>query len=287
MDNQFVSIFSDLVFQLLSKLWAFIGNIVLFIFTAIVLFVFTFILFYRINPFAITLEQLAAKRIKFPPHDLLRWLLYDIKDSKRTRQIFKPYGFTIFAAPQGGGKTISLVKYLVDLKRKYPKCLIVTNFDCSIADMRMNGWRDFLDIRNDTDGVIFAIDEINSEYTSTKWQDFPETILSQICMLRKQKIKVVATSQVYSRVAKQIREQTFSVVVCRTWFGRLTSNKEYDAAKFATSGDNVYSLRKGVRPISRKWFVQSNQLRDMYDTDEVVQRLAQLDFIPRDKRGNI
>lgn len=149
----------------------------------------------------------------------------------------------------------------------------------------MEGWRDFLNIRNGEDGVIFAIDEIHSEYSSAKWQDFPESILSEISQQRKQRIKIIATAQMFSRVAKPIREQAFSVVICRTYYGRLTMSKEYDAARFAVSGDSAYTIRKGVKPIWKNWFVQSNELRESFDTFEKIERLKKLDFIPRDKRG--
>ncbi len=75
--------------------------------------------------------------------------------------------------------------------------------------MQMTSWRDFMEIRNGTKGVLFLIDEIHSEYSSKSWKDFPEELLSEISQQRKQRIKIVATSQIYSRVVKQLREQAF------------------------------------------------------------------------------
>lgn len=244
-----------------------------------------FFLTCRINPFKLTPEYLAGLRVRLLPYDLLRWWLYDLVNAKNIEKVFQPFGFTIFVGPQGAGKTTAMVKYLHDQKAKYPGCIIVTNFKCDIADHQMQDWNDFLEIRNGTDGVIFAIDEIHSEYSSAKWQDFPEVLLSQISMQRKQRIKIVATSQMFSRVAKPIREQAFSVMVCHTYFGRLTTVREYDAARFAVGGDSAYTVRKGVKPIWKSAFVQSNALRESFDTYEVIERMKKIDFIPRDKRG--
>ena len=273
----------DPVFDMIGGWISDVLTFVLVVFLAVVVI---FLLGCRINPFKLSPDYLRSLRIKFLPYDLLRWVLCDMLTAKERSREFAPYGFTIFVGPQGGGKTTSLVRYLHQMHKRYPACKIVTNFKCNIPDcIQMTDWNDFLEIRNGTDGVIFAIDEIHSEYSSAAWQDFPEVLLSQISMQRKQRIKIVATSQMFSRVAKPIREQCFSVVVCKTFFGRLTQNKEYDASQFAVSGDSAYSIRKGVKPFWRCWFVQSDELRQSFDTYEVIERMRKLEFIPRDKRG--
>ena len=170
-----------------------------------------------------------------------------------------------------------------EMRKKYPGVLVVTNFRYSHADRIMKDWRDFFEIRNGTDGVIFAIDEIHSEYSSASWKDFPESLLSEISMQRKQRIKIVATAQVFARVAKPIREQSFSVVCCDSYLGRFTRNREYDAAEYCTA-DTPYQVRKKCRPISRRSFVQSDELRACYDTWEKVERLKRTEFLPRAER---
>lgn len=244
-----------------------------------------FLLFSRINPFRLSPEYLESLQLRFLPFDLFRWLLYDMLTAIERVGKFSPFGFTIFCGSQGSGKTISMVEYARILKERYPRCIIVANFKCTYADRRMTDWRDFLEIRNGEDGVLFLIDEIQSEYNTVNYKDLPETLFSEICMQRKQRVKIVASAQVYSRVAKQLREQTFSVSLCRTYFGRLTIDREYEMEKFSSSGDSVYNLRKGVKPYWRHYFVQSNEFRKSYDTYEKIERMKKLDFIPRNERG--
>ncbi len=226
---------------------------------------------------------LEGLNIRFTPYNFLRWLIWDVLTRKQRKAYFNQYGFTIYVGRQGSGKTVSMVQYLEEQRKRFPKLKIVTNFKYSHADHIMKDWRDFLEIRNGTDGVIFAIDEIHSEYNAENWKDFPESLLSEISMQRKQRIKIVATAQVFSRVAKPIREQSFSVVCCDTYFGRLTFNREYDAAEYCT-GDTPYMVRKKCRPISRRHFVQSNALRACYDTWEKVERMKKIEFLPRAQR---
>ncbi len=242
-----------------------------------------FFIRYRVLPTYAYLVRLRSLSITWMPYDLFRWLLCDFITRRERSDVFDEYGFTVFTGRQGAGKTISMVEYLEDMRQKFPRVQIVTNFSYAHSNYSMSDWRDLFSIRNGTDGVIFAIDEIQGEYNSAKWQDFPEELLSEISQQRKQRVKIVATAQAFSRVAKPIREQTVSVRICRTYANRYTRWKEYDAATFGT-GDTPYIVKKRCVPTARRGFVQSDALRSLYDTWEKVERMKRLDFIPRSQR---
>lgn len=267
-----------------DTIYSILAFIVVSVFLAVFLFFVLFFLKYQINPFKSTPEYLEALDIKFRPWSFMRWVLYDFKMKRRHKDTcFNQYGFTIFVGRQGAGKTISMVQYLEKMRQKFPDSLIVTNFKYEHAHKQMQDWRDFMKIRNGEKGVIFAIDEIHSEYSSDSWADFPESLLSEISQQRKQRMKIVATSQVFSRVAKPIREQAFSVVVCNTYFGRLTTTREYDAAEYSTS-ESPYQVKKKCKPLLKGYFVQSNALRACYDTYEKIKRLDKTAFMKRRDR---
>lgn len=218
--------------------------------------------------------RLSKLEIKWLPYDLLRWLWIDFKRRGTDKAVFKEYGLTIFTGRQGAGKTISMVEYLDLMKDRYPLLKIYTNFQYARATGRMTGWDTIFQVRNGTDGVIFGIDEIQNEFDANTWKDFPAGLLQEITMQRKQRIKIVATTQVYTRIVKQLREQTFSVCVCDCWCGRLVRVKEYDAAEYGLSADSPYKVKQGVKPLSCHWYVQSDKLRNEYDTWEKIQRLS-------------
>ena len=277
------AIIRNMLEPLLSAFWRFLGGLLGLAGAALALFLLSFLIRY---PFLLKRDKpayLSGLDIRFKRHDLFRWKLVDFLRRRDLADYFREYGFTIFVGRQGSGKTISMVSYLERMRKKYPSVLIVTNFKYAYADRIMKDWRDFFEIRNGTDGVIFAIDEIHSEYSSASWKDFPESLLSEISMQRKQRIKIVATAQVFARVAKPIREQSFSVVCCDSYLGRFTRNREYDAAEYCTA-DTPYQVRKKCRPISRRSFVQSDELRACYDTWEKVERLKRTEFLPRADR---
>lgn len=252
----------------------------------VVVFLSSFFLKYRINPFKLNPDELRIPLVTFKYHNLLRWLLVDFLERKKYAGEFREYGFTFFVGRQGAGKTISIVHYLEKMRVLYPNCMIITNFKFSDANYIMKDWNDLLNVRNGTDGIIFAIDEIQSEYSSAAWKSVPEDLLSEISQQRKQRVKIVATAQFYSRVAKPLREQANTVVACSTFKGRLTRNKEYDAVDYATVIDNPNVVKKKLKPLSKSSFVQSDSLRACFDTYEKIERMQKIDFIPRNERGS-
>lgn len=196
---------------------------------------------------------------------------------------FNEYGLTMFCGRQGGGKTIAMVEYLERIRKKYPKCLIVTNFGYVYEDYPMNDWKDFYTIRNGTDGVIFAIDEIQNEFSSTAWKTFPESLLSEITQQRKQRVKIVATSQVFTRVVKSLREQTYEVVECVTIGNRWTFTKAFDAADYNSVVEDPDKKNK-LRRLYRKNFVQDKKIRELFDSYAKIEKMKKTDFIPRNER---
>lgn len=92
---------------------------------------------------------------------------------------FNLFGVTIFCGRQGSGKTIGIVEQLERIKIAYPKAIICTNIHYLKQDLPLTDWRQLLELRNGTDGIVFVIDEIQNEYDNSKWKDFPErTIIS-------------------------------------------------------------------------------------------------------------
>lgn len=211
---------------------------------------------------------------------LFYWLFKDLKDKKKNPNRFKEFGLTIFTGRQGGGKTTGMVEYLERLRIKYPNALIVTNFGYKNEHYSFNDWNDLFNIRNGDYGVIFAIDEIQNEFSAAHSKSFPEALLGEITQQRKQKIKIVATSQVFTRVAKPLREQTYEVIECRTLFGRWTFMKCFDADEYNMMIDSN-DINVKIK-IPRKWrrnFIQDNALRDLFDSYAKVERIKRTEYI--------
>lgn len=197
------------------------------------------------------------------------------------KNYFNEFGLTIYCGRQGDGKTISMVEKLEEIRHKYPEVKIATNFGYKYQDVELVDWLQLLELRNDK-GIVFAIDEIQNEFNVYETRKFSENLLRVVTQQRKQGIKIYATSQVFSRVSKPLREQTFEVVECKTLLGRWTFQKAFDADEYNACIDNPLKKEKLMR-LWRKNFVQTDSLRDLFDSYAVINGMLKLEKSERKK----
>lgn len=121
--------------------------------------------------------------------------------------------------------------------------------------------------------------------TIVNGKTFQNGLLSVITQQRKQRIKIYLSSQVYTRVVKQIREQCYDIIECKTFLGRWTRLKCYDAEDYNSIIDNPSPEKKFKLHKKYKYsFIQSNRLRRMYDSYKVVEAMKKAEFINRVER---
>lgn len=245
---------------------------------------------YNFLKFANLLERIEIKTIEIPILrfitmiiDFIRWKIYDFLMLLINGRTFNLYGVTCYCGRQGSGKTIGVVEELERIKKIYPECIICTNINYLKQDLPLTSWLQLLYLRNGEKGVVFVIDEIQNN--GLDWSKFPETLLQVVTMQRKQKIKIYLTSQVYKNVVIQLRRQCFDVVECKTFLGRWTRHKCYDAEEYNNIID-ISTPEKKMR-LQKKWkysFIQSNYLRNLYDTNQIVDTLKDYEKLLTDER---
>lgn len=185
---------------------------------------------------------------------------------------FDPCGLLIFCGPQGSGKTLSAVQYVLKILEAYPKCILVTNVHIKDLppeiDVRVyKGIRSLTSIHNGYHGVIFLIDEIQLEFNSLESSNIPIEVFIEISQQRKQRVHIVGTSQVYMRLAKPFREQMKNVVLCTNFLKFLQINTLIDGEK--TVEENNKLVTESVKRFV--WF-HSPALYDCYDTYQKMER---------------
>lgn len=214
--------------------------------------------------------------------ELVYWWYKDIKSFDRS--YFRPFGVYMFCGRQGAGKTMGLVYTLEEYRRRYPKAKIYTNMNYKYETAPLKGLTDLLDksLYNGTNGTIFVIDEIQNEFSCATSKDFPESLLQLVTMQRKQKIVILATSQVFTRVSKPLREQCFYVIDCFTFLGRYTRLKWFFSEDYNTYIDNPTPKNKlKMRKKRKACFVQTDRLRELYDSYSLVERLSREGFVSK------
>ncbi len=245
---------------------------------------------YKILCIANFLEKLSIPLIEIPllrflsmVVDFIRWKIYDLLLSIINGKTFNLYGVSCYCGRQGSGKTIGVVEELERIKKIFPECIICTNINYLKQDIPLTSWLQLLELRNGDKGVVFVIDEVQNN--GLDWTKFPETLLAVITQQRKQKIKIYVTTQVYKNLVIQLRRQCFDVIECKTFFTRWTRHKCFDAEEYNNVIDTPTPEKKFKLP--KKWrysFVQSNFLRNLYDTNQVVDKLKDFDKLLTDER---
>lgn len=214
--------------------------------------------------------------------ELIYWWVKDIISFDR--EYFRPYGCWFYVGKQGSGKSMSLIHKLEQLRKRYPKAKIYTNMAYKFEDKPLKSLNDLLDdsLYNGKYGTIFVIDEIQNEFSCRTSKDFPESLLSLITQQRKNKILILTTSQVFTRVSKPIREQCYRAIECQTFFGRYTRNKIYNGIAYADSIElPPDKKRKSNKKIGLDCFVQSDYLRNCFDSYKLIERLSREGFVEK------
>lgn len=229
-----------------------------------------------------------------------------IKDFvKMDKHKFRGYGFWLFCGLGGSGKTLSMVEYLARVKQQYPKVKVYTNFNFKLADGYINSWQDIVNkenyelipilkdeydtldnynrferngkyFRKEHNGIVFGFDEIHLTFASQNWQDCPDNMLEYISQQRKLHKQIVASSQVFTRIDKKLREQTNYVIECKSLFlGRLVFNRFFNTAEYLAAGERGDSGRKRRKRSRRYSFVAYDGIRQLYDTMQVMKDLGE------------
>lgn len=68
-----------------------------------------------------------AMKCGFNPLDIFRMWKYKVDEFRANPTFFRTFGTCIFCGAQGYGKTLSAVQYVLNLRRMYPRAILVSN----------------------------------------------------------------------------------------------------------------------------------------------------------------
>ena len=191
---------------------------------------------------------------------------------------FRDYGFHLLTGKQGSGKTITLVYLLRRYQKMYPKLVVKTNMNYKHEHGQINHWKDLIFSNNGIYGEIDVIDEVQNWFSSNQSKDFPPDMLQEITQQRKQRKMIIGTSQVFTRVAKPIRENVYLVYEPRTIFGCLTIVKKYEPI-MDDKGTVIQQKPRGMF-----FFVHNKEIRESFDTYKKIEKLAADGFVNRNEQ---
>lgn len=262
------------------------------------LFKFLFIFICAVAPFffstlmfCIYYRKKGIKRIKnekgkFKVHCKLRRLFIDFPKQYAhdlmtiDPNTFKEYGMHLLCGEQGSGKT-TLMAYLIrKYKTIYPRVKIRSNFSCTMQDFPLTSWEELTLDTNGIYGEVDCIDEIQNWFSSNQSKNFPPDMLTIITQQRKVRRCILATSQIFTRVAKPIRENTYLMYYPFTAFGCITFVRVYKPILDEQGGLKEKKLKKFF------FFVHDEELRSMFDSYKTICSLTSSGFKPASEQLN-
>lgn len=242
----------------------------------IIIFIFCSFIIYHLMIYVFKYKKRLKMRYSFKRKGKLRRLFIDLpKAIARDIINFDPDEFRItglrcFCGEQGSGKTSALVDKIRELKKRYPKVKVLSNFDCDLSDGLITDWRDIVFTNNGKEGIIIAIDELQNWFSTNESKDFPPEMLQEITQQRKQRKMILATSQRFQRLAKPLREQIQFLYEPFTIGGVITFVRQ--RKPFVDDDGKLDRNRTGKR--GTYFFVHDDDLRNSYDTFQKIERQA-------------
>lgn len=203
--------------------------------------------------------------------DFPRQLGKDI--ASRDINFFNASGLIIFEGKQGSGKTISAVREASLLKARFPECKVYSNTDLIFQDGGLVDWTPLTQIDNGKYGMVFLLDEISIWFNNRAWKGsggkggFPPEMLQVVTQNRKCKRLIIGTAQSAQLCDKQIRIQANYFVKCGTLLGCIT----YQVWRVPEWDSDGNLLKMRFKRFT--WFVQSDFLRQCYDTYATIKTL--------------
>lgn len=188
----------------------------------------------------------------------------------------------------GSGKTLSMVKYLLDLKEyDCHKYLILTNIDINISrsDFEMRHICSFDDICyyldymkdnyvSDNYTIYIALDELACLMNSRDFQtNFTKDFLAKLVTCRHYRCNLIYTAQRFDMIDKTFRNLSLSTALCSKVFWRFYRQCYYYSADLERADDTV------IKPYLKRIYFLSDRLC-CYDTLESFK-----DFEKRQKKG--
>lgn len=206
------------------------------------------------------------------PRNCIKSTRYKLDFRKAHPTYFDPEGLMVFSGPQGSGKTLSAVQYVLKIVEQYPKCILCTNvqIDGLPPDLRVveyNGLDSLFDLSNGYEGVLYLIDEIQLEFNSLESRNISIEEMIEFAQQRKQRKHIVGTSQVFMRLAKPLREQVKNIVVCKNYFGLIQHNQLIDGTTATEKNGEIV-----CNVIGHYWWFHRPDLYARYDTYAKMKR---------------
>lgn len=200
---------------------------------------------------------------------------------------FEGWGLHIFVGSFGSGKTSTAVYKAYKICKQYPQVTLLTNINVKNFPTHTNIMHltNVSQILKAPQNTLVLIDEIGTifnsrDFIANKGKAVPKILFQHLCQCRHRRMMIFGTCQRWNFLDKALRDITDTVFSCHTKFyhpfSRMNYAYRYDAQEYDLAESNPMLP---LVPIGSFVFVQSDKVRNMYDTMEMVDGMLQADYL--------
>lgn len=193
-----------------------------------------------------------------------------LKKWQRPKKGQFPTGSRVYKGFQGSGKSLSMVKYAQDIAKEFPNAIIYSN-------MKLKNIQNYVFIENDSilktaltlsngeRGVLILLDEAHLYFN--KKSGISLDVLTCISQQRKDRKRLVFSSQIWEELDISLRKQVKEIVSCRCFFGKFQVNTLSDGETLTYDKQAGEYVAKRIR---YEIFKHNQELYDSYDTYQKI-----------------
>lgn len=192
-----------------------------------------------------------------------------------------PTGSRVYTGFQGSGKTLSMVKYAFDIQSEFPDCIIYSN-------IKIDGLQNYRYIENDgvlkealestngRAGVLIMLDEAHLFFN--KKDGISLDVLTAISQQRKDRKRLVFSSQIWNELDVSLRKQVKEIVSCRCFLSKFQVNVISDGE---TLSFNKLTSEYEAKKIRTEIFKHYQELYDSYNTFQKIYTNLEYERVPQ------
>ena len=190
-----------------------------------------------------------------------------------------PTGSAVYFGFQGQGKTLAMTDYAFRVKRDFPECVIFANYNLYGIEYNYcfsdEDVKNALTFQNGRKGVLILLDEAHL-YFNKKTGIGLET-LTAISQQRKDRRRIVFTSQIWEELDISLRKQVKEIYHCKKVLNLIIINVSdgetlaYDKLKCEYVANHI---RWEIFKMNDEYYKRYNTYQKIITNDEMVAPLA-------------
>lgn len=179
-----------------------------------------------------------------------------------------PVGSRVYFGHQGQGKSLAMVAYAFKLKQDYPRCVVFSNMVLNGIDYHLikedEDVKTALSYQNGKYGVLVLLDEAHLYFN--KKNGISLDVLTAISQQRKDRRRIVFSSQIWEELDISLRKQVKEIVHCKKLFNMIIQTVQDGETLRYNKLESTYEADK----IRTEIFKMNDEYYNRYNTYQKI-----------------